>query len=829
MKRLLTLSLLAAALCGCGAGADRRPNRLRPSAYPLITIDPYTSGWSIADNLYDDVVRHWTGDEFQLLGVAKVDGRPYRFMGKERPQFDIVAPEADQAPWQGRYTRTAPPEGWMLPDFDDRAWRRDEGAFGSEHEATARTRWSGDEIWVRREVELTAGQLERTLWLVYSNDDDAEIYVNGLPVVAERDCHHHERVALAGDLAAALRPGRNVVAAHCLDRGGAALLDFGLLAQRPVETFFDETALQRSVDVQATQTRYVFACGPVDLTVDFIAPLLPDQLELLSRPVNYITYEATSNDGRPHAVELYFEASSAWATHGPMEVTSGGVDISGLCVLSTGSVDQPVLERAGDHVTIDWGHFLLAAPDDGVACRIGEGETIRRAFLDGAPGTSLASRRHTTQQMALSHDLGTAKSASGHILVGYDDGYSIQYFGENLRPWWNRRGMRTSLDLLLDAERQFAELRERCDAFDRQLMREAEEVGGRAYAELCATAYRQAVTAHKLVEAPDGELRFFSKENFSNGSIGTVDITYPSAPMFLYYNPELVKGMMNAIFDYSESGRWTKPFPAHDVGTYPRANGQTYGGDMPVEEAGNMLILTAAVAAVEGNADYASRHWETLTEWTGYLVEKGLDPENQLCTDDFAGHFAHNANLSIKAILGIASYGYLAAMRGDARTAARYTDTARRLAERWVEMADDGDHYRLTFDRPGSWSQKYNLVWDKIFGWGIFPDEVRARETAFYPSVQNRYGLPLDNREAYTKTDWIVWTATLCDRREAFEAMVVPVWDFMNETPDRVPMSDWVWTDRPEQRGFQARSVVGGYWIKLLEKKLRDGRSQPQE
>ena len=195
-------------------------------------------------------------------------------------------------------------------------------------------------------------------------------------------------------------------------------------------------------------------------------------------------------------------------------------------------------------------------------------------------------------------------------------------------------------------------------------METATQSGGKEYAELCALAYRQAISAHKLVEAPNGDLLFLSKENFSNGSIGTVDITYPSAPLFLYYNVELVKGLMNQIFYYSESGKWTKPFAAHDVGTYPHANGQTYGGDMPIEESGNMLITTAAVAEVEGNAKYAEKHWDVLTTWADYLVEYGLDPEHQLCTDDFAGHFAHNVNLSVKAISGIASYGRLADMLG---------------------------------------------------------------------------------------------------------------------------------------------------------------------
>ena len=318
------------------------------------------------------------------------------------------------------------------------------------------------------------------------------------------------------------------------------------------------------------------------------------------------------------------------------------------------------------------------------------------------------------------------------------------------------------------------------------------------------------------MQTNEGFITFLSKENNSNGSIGTVDVTYPSFPIFLKYNPELAKALMNHIFHYSESGRWTKPFPAHDVGTYPLANGQTYKYDMPVEEAGNMLVGAAAVCAYEGSSAYAKEHWEVMTVWTDYLCEYGLDPENQLCTDDFAGHFAHNANLSVKAIVGIACYAKMADMLGLEDVSDKYMAIAKDLASQWKEMAADGDHYKLTFDRPGTWSQKYNLVWDELLGLDVFDDDIMDTEIPYYLARQNVYGLPLDNRSTYSKSDWIIWTATMADEDEDFEAFIAPLWKFYNETVDRVPMSDWFYTDKPEYCMFIARSVVGGYFIKML-------------
>jgi len=817
--RFLILALLA---CFSQISFAQTPvNSLRAPAVPLFTLDPNVSAWSYSDKLYESSIAHWTDKKLPLMGVLKVGNEFYRFMGTEELDLSAVVANGEDKPWQAKYSTTSVPQDWFSVKFDDSKWKSGQGAFGTvESESFSKTDWTTDKIWVRREIELQEDLAGKSIYLEFSHDDDTEIYINGISVVKTGGTGKNKRIKLEGEALNSLKKGKNVIAAYCFNGGANGFLDFGLLLERTDKAFFAQQAKQISVDVQPMQTHYVFQCGDVELKLTFTAPLFLDDLELLARPVNYMSYEITSN--KKQEVAIYLEAAPNWGLHSPtQESTSESFQKEGIAYLKTGSVAQNILGRSGDHVRNDWGYFYVATPAQNTTLKTGTSTDLRTSFIEDKMSSAAIEGKGAKQLGLVQKVQLKGKPVKGKFAVGYDDEYAIQYFGENLRPYWNKDGKSSIEQQFQLAFKEYDQIIKKSNAFDVKFMTDYKKFG-QEYAELCALAYRQAIAAHKLVEAPNGELLLLSKENDSNGSIGTVDITYPSAPLFLYYNPELAKALSNFIFYYSESGKWTKPFPAHDVGTYPIANGQTYGGDMPVEESGNMLILTYAIARAEGDAEYAKKHWEALTTWADYLVENGLDPENQLCTDDFAGHFAHNANLSVKAIMGIASYGYLAKMLGQEDHANKYLSKAREMAKQWEVMANDGDHYKLTFDRENTWSQKYNMVWDKLLGMEIFDPQIIQKEIKYYLGKQNKYGLPLDSRETYTKTDWIFWTATMADNQADFEKFIKPVHLFMNETVNRVPMSDWIFTDKNERRGFKARAVVGGYFIKMFEDKIKN-------
>lgn len=834
-KQFYSIALSAVLLSGCAPKgtvetyAPAADNNLRAPAVPLVTIDPYTSAWSFADNLNDETTRHWTGRNFPLLGAIRVDGQSYRFMGMDGFEVTPVVPTANTEAWEGLYTETEPAGNWMAADYIAEGWKAGKSGFGTEDNPKYATPWKTDDIYLRRTFDWPEGASKEDLVLQYSHDDNIEIYLNGTQIAVTGNGLDYDLLKeIPAEVAASLKPTGNVLAAHCHNNGGGAYVDLGIARKVKQEHTFDQRAVQTKVSVMPTQTFYTFECGGVQLELIFTAPFLPDDLEALTSPFNYITYQVRSLDGQAHDVQVYLEATPQWAVNTiDQPVSFEMIEKDNIICLKTGTEEQPLLGKSGDDLRIDWGYFYLAAEKSPrLSLALDQPVAAKKAFIatgkvsDKAQNVSSDMQKQMTV-LAYADNLGKVSGdvVAGHLMLGYDDLYSIQYFGDNRMPYWKQDGKVSIYEAFEKGARTYTDMMKRCGAFDSTLMQEATAAGGKKYAELCALAYRQAIAAHKLVTDKEGNLLFFSKENFSNGSIGTVDITYPSAPMFLYYNPELLKGMMNPIFYYSESGKWTKPFAAHDVGTYPLANGQTYGGDMPVEESGNMLILAAAIAGIEGNADYAAKHWDVLTVWADYLLKEGLDPENQLCTDDFAGHFAHNANLSIKAIMGIAGYGKLAEMQGKKEIAKRYLAAAKEMAAKWVKMADDGDHYRLTFDKAGTWSQKYNLVWDHLLGFNIFPADVATKEMAYYLAKQNKYGLPLDNREDYTKSDWILWSACLTGQPADFEALMLPVWNYANETTSRVPLSDWHFTSTASQRGFQARSVVGGYYMKMLYNK----------
>lgn len=363
-----------------------------------------------------------------------------------------------------------------------------------------------------------------------------------------------------------------------------------------------------------------------------------------------------------------------------------------------------------------------------------------------------------------------------------------------------------------------------------------------AYYSIVALSTHQIMAAYTLAVPPSSggpnltsnatEPLRFQKEISSNGNVNTVDVMFPAMPFFLYANPDLLRYTMEPLYEYQEGGFYPNDYSMHDLGAhYPNATGHVEGDDeyMPVEESGNMILMSYAYYVFTNDSNYLRVHYPKLRQFASYLIQFSLTPGKQLSTDDFAGQLVNQTNLAIKGIVGIAAMAEIARIVDDPSSAENYSSTASSFYTQWESYAIDpsGTHTLLSYQWRSSYSLLYNIYPALLLNLSIIPDSLYEMQSAFYPSVSQIFGIPLDNRHSYTKSDESLWTAATC-RPETRRLFVNGLGYWLNVTSTDRAFTDLFETVgeggypvSPDPVTFIARPVAGGHFSLLALAKSR--------
>lgn len=587
---------------------------------------------------------------------------------------------------------------------------------------------------------------------------------------------------------------------------------------------------QTDIRTEGYVTTCLYTCDLFDLKVRFVSPLFIDDLETLSCPVCYMAYDVAAKQEMKNAT-VHFEAEERicydTASDGERkeETVATVTKFGGFECASIGLRRQAALSCCSDACGTDSGYWYVS----GQECKVEERDG--RKFICG-------------QNKLTEH---------GFFMLGCDDIISVDYFGRPLVGYWFRDGktMSDALQYAFDgAESVFG----RCDEYYARYSAEWQRYG-EDYVRICNAALVQAIGAHKLVrDYLTGDVLFLSHECGSGACTATADVSYPSAPLFLRYNPALLRGMLYPVFEFARKKVWTYSFAPHDAGMYPLVYGQQYAlrtdgkyaknfttadgkftvakvyesdandeyydpeKQMPVEESANMLILTYAAYRADGDDTLIQKQFDLLTKWADYLEENGNAVENQLTTDDFCGRKANSINLAIKATVALRAYAEMCELTG--RNGEPYRKKSHRLVNYIESCGEKYGHLPASFDADGStYGLKYNLAFDLLFGFKLFDKKTYAGETECYKAHMYRYGVPLYDDVTCTKSDWLAFIACFSDDRTYRNDIFAAIARYMCETTHRAPFPDWYDTASPskdESSLFRNRSVQGGVFMPLL-------------
>lgn len=596
-------------------------------------------------------------------------------------------------------------------------------------------------------------------------------------------------------------------------------------------------AVQKKSSFTSTQSNFILSAGPIDITVNFLSPIEPNDLVKQSIPFSYMAVSAASTDGKAHSVQVYSDISAEWVT--------GDNGLLANWTTTTGSIithqvqlqSQNVFTEVNDHT--QYGSAYYSTLNTASATwQSGSDATVRAQFVNNGrlPNTADTNFRAVSNNwpvFGLAHDLGSITSASTPVIfsIGHVRDPAIKYIAaggtfqsRSLLFWSQFTSVSSVISTFLN---DYAAALSRAQAFDTKVNNDATKIST-DYAAIVALSLRQALGAIEITISKNADGSYntndvivFMKEISSDGNVNTVDVIFPAWPTLLYANPLLGKYLLEGLFRYQATGQYPNKWSVHDIGSsYPNAVGHNDGRDeaMPVEESGNMIIMALSYAQRTGDNSHLTQYFKLLDQWTQFLISDSLIPASQISTDDFAGPLANQTNLAIKGIIGIKAMSQISSRLGNTAESQNYSSIASNYVSSWqsLAMATGGKHLTLSYGNANSWGLTYNLYADKLLKLNLFPQSIYELQTAWYKTVKQPFGVPLDTRHTYTKSDWEIWTAGIMTDTAGRDLFISSVKAWASDGLSSQPFGDWYETTNGQPNGFRARPVVGGHLALLI-------------
>ena len=576
----------------------------------------------------------------------------------------------------------------------------------------------------------------------------------------------------------------------------------------------------------STHSIFTLEAGPETFILDFLSPVSPQNLLRQSLPFSYLTISV--GGGSADSVQIYSDIDSSW-TGKPDDAEWGFTGSDSTAIFHLSPADGTPFTQSEEQQAL-WGETIYASrssSQSSLSSASGALSTIRSQFIRNGTLTGNHMDWSSDGVVGLAHDLGKASErVSVTFAIGNVREKVINYVGNAQTGYYRSQytDAASAVSHFLDDYSDAASEAARLDALVQQ---GGESSHSSNYSDILALSLRQTYGGIELTVPHDTrdtkDARAFIKEISSNGNINTVDVIYATFPVFYILSPEILKLLIKPIFEYMDSDAYNKTFAVHDLGThYPNATGHDPNGeDMPVEESGNIIILTHAYELASGKNDLSTTYSSLLKEYAEYLLKDGKYPSNQLSLNDALGPIANQTNLAMKASVGLAIYGEIA---NDDNYVTEGKEIAQALYEGRLGTDPDGTYFTIQYGND-TWFLVYNHYGDRLFHLDLFSDEAYNATTDFYPTVRDEAGVPLDANVDWGQTNWQGFVAATVDgaTRDQF---ITDLHAYISNGRNDAPFSDRYWVadhddyvaddDGAKRAGdyyrFRARPTLGSHF-----------------